>query len=163
MTKEGEVRWNSVSVFNGEERWASEGIQVGGIKSARGVVGTWFDRCVNPSTCLHSQGLQYLSDHDIHGPCGPTAFWKAADNEDPRRALLDGMSSIFTPGPGGLTLPGGSPHSSIDALDYFADEDEEDDDWDADLEPIQNELPGLLEDAEMDLDTITHHGQMTGP
>jgi hypothetical protein len=44
LTKEGEVRWSSVSVFNGEERWASEGVQVGGVKSAKGVVGTWFDR-----------------------------------------------------------------------------------------------------------------------
>ena len=64
MTSEGEVRWTSISVFHGyavsqwqgrnqmlwltspnrEERWASEGIQVGGIKSARGVLGTWFDK-----------------------------------------------------------------------------------------------------------------------
>jgi hypothetical protein len=34
-------------VFHGEERWASEGIQVGGVGSARGVVGTWFDRYVH--------------------------------------------------------------------------------------------------------------------
>jgi hypothetical protein len=27
-----------------EERWASEGIQVGGIRSARGVLGHWFDK-----------------------------------------------------------------------------------------------------------------------
>lgn len=44
MTKEGEVRWSSVSVFDGHERWRSEGVQVGGVKSARGVWGNWFDK-----------------------------------------------------------------------------------------------------------------------
>ena len=27
-----------------EERWKSEGIQIGGPRSARGVLGTWFDK-----------------------------------------------------------------------------------------------------------------------
>jgi hypothetical protein len=50
-------------VFAGsEERWRSEGIQPGGPRSPRGVVGTWFD-----------------TDHDPHGPVGPTAFWKVAE------------------------------------------------------------------------------------
>ncbi|KAH8779526.1 hypothetical protein BGZ57DRAFT_311187 [Hyaloscypha finlandica] len=65
LTKEGEVRWQSVSVYGGEERWASEGIQIGGLRSARGVLGHWFDK-----------------DHDIHGPAGPTAFWKVNDHLD---------------------------------------------------------------------------------
>lgn len=47
---------------SGEERWRSEGIQVGGINSKRGVAGTWFDK-----------------NYDPHGPAGPTAFWKMAD------------------------------------------------------------------------------------
>ncbi|KAH8735958.1 hypothetical protein BGZ61DRAFT_489774 [Ilyonectria robusta] len=59
LTREGEVRWTTFSIFNGQERWRSEGIQVGGVRSARGVVGNWFDR-----------------DYDAHGPAGPTAFWK---------------------------------------------------------------------------------------
>ena len=46
MTKEGEVRWTTFSVYHGEERWRSEGIQLGGVKSARGVVGCWFDKYV---------------------------------------------------------------------------------------------------------------------
>jgi hypothetical protein len=46
VTPEGEVRWTSYSVFQGEERWKSEGVQIGGVRSARGVVGTWFDKCV---------------------------------------------------------------------------------------------------------------------
>ncbi|KAH6856798.1 hypothetical protein B0I37DRAFT_403282 [Chaetomium sp. MPI-CAGE-AT-0009] len=65
VTPEGEVRWTSYSVFQGEERWKSEGVQIGGIKSARGVVGTWFDK-----------------DFNAQGPCGPTAFWKISDRED---------------------------------------------------------------------------------
>ena len=46
LTPEGEVRWTSVSIFHGQERWRSEGIQVSNqdVRSARGVVGTWFDR-----------------------------------------------------------------------------------------------------------------------
>ncbi|KAM7222780.1 hypothetical protein V8F06_001967 [Rhypophila decipiens] len=64
MTPEGEVRWTSYSIFEGEERWKSEGIQIGGLKSGRGVVGNWFDK-----------------DHDPHGPCGPTAFWKISNKK----------------------------------------------------------------------------------
>ena len=50
------------SAYSGEERWRSEGVQVGGIRSKRGVVGMWFDK-----------------DYDVQGPVGPTAFWKLSD------------------------------------------------------------------------------------
>jgi len=46
MTAEGELRWTTYSIFSGEERWKSEGIQLGGPRSARGVVGNWFDKYV---------------------------------------------------------------------------------------------------------------------
>jgi hypothetical protein len=49
-------------LHSGEERWRSDGIQVGGLRSQRGVIGTWFDK-----------------DFDSHGPAGPTAFWKICD------------------------------------------------------------------------------------
>ncbi|KAK1466040.1 F-box domain-containing protein [Colletotrichum melonis] len=62
MTKEGEVRWTTFSVFNGHARWRSEGIQIGGVGSARGVMGQWFD-----------------TDYDPHGPCGPSAYFKVSD------------------------------------------------------------------------------------
>lgn len=55
MTPHGEVRWTTYSVFQGEERWKSEGVQVGGPGSARGVIGNWFEK-----------------DYDTHGPAGPT-------------------------------------------------------------------------------------------
>ncbi|KAK3944895.1 hypothetical protein QBC46DRAFT_350253 [Diplogelasinospora grovesii] len=74
MTPEGEVRWTTWSIFSGEERWRSEGIQLGGVRSSRGVVGNWFDK-----------------DYDPQGPVGPTAFWKVSDrepNSDDQQVLL---------------------------------------------------------------------------
>lgn len=68
MTPDGEVRWTSMSVFHGEERWKSEGIQVGGPGAARGVIGNWGDK-----------------DHAQLGPAGPTAYWKWSDSIDERR------------------------------------------------------------------------------
>ncbi|KAF2438042.1 hypothetical protein P171DRAFT_166485 [Karstenula rhodostoma CBS 690.94] len=66
MTSEGEVRWSTVWIFNGhEERWRSEAIQVGGLRSKRGVVGVWYDKSFDP-----------------HGPAGPTAFWKVKELPD---------------------------------------------------------------------------------
>ncbi|KAI9727464.1 MAG: hypothetical protein M1828_006406 [Chrysothrix sp. TS-e1954] len=65
LTPEGEVRWTTFSVFHGIERWRSEGIQLGGPQSDRGVVGSWFDK-----------------DFDPEGPAGPTSFWKTG-NEVP--------------------------------------------------------------------------------
>ena len=71
MTDEGEVRWTTYSIYNGsvlylctcdyplgkcadagyrEERWKSEGIQVGGVRSARGILGNWFDKYVSSNT-----------------------------------------------------------------------------------------------------------------
>ncbi|KAF2861761.1 hypothetical protein K470DRAFT_214245 [Piedraia hortae CBS 480.64] len=61
-TPEGEIRWTTLSIFNGEERWKSEGIQIGGLRAARGVVGSWFHK-----------------DYDPFGPVGPSAYWKVSD------------------------------------------------------------------------------------
>lgn len=68
LTPQGEVRWTTFSVFRGEERWKSEGIQIGGVRSARGVLGFWFDK-----------------DLDEHGPAGPTAFWKSHDGVEAQK------------------------------------------------------------------------------
>ncbi|KAJ0115298.1 f-box domain-containing protein [Diaporthe amygdali] len=83
LTREGEVRWTSHSIFNGQERWRSESIQVGGLRSSK-VVGNWFDK-----------------DYDPSGPVGPTAFWKISDRqpgsrddhitEHDYRAIIDGL------------------------------------------------------------------------
>ncbi|KAL8693928.1 MAG: hypothetical protein Q9218_001342 [Villophora microphyllina] len=63
LTPEDEVRWTTFSVFHGEERWRSEGIQLGGVQAARGVIGYWFDK-----------------DFDEYGPAGPTSFWKVSND-----------------------------------------------------------------------------------
>lgn len=63
LTRHGDVRWTTLSVFHGEERWRSEGIQLGGVQSARGIIGFWFDK-----------------DFDPYGPAGPTAFWKISND-----------------------------------------------------------------------------------
>ncbi|KAI1426835.1 hypothetical protein F5Y12DRAFT_793566 [Xylaria sp. FL1777] len=62
LTPEGEVCWTTFSIFGGVERWRSESVQVGGVRSSKGVLGHWFDK-----------------DFDPRGPAGPTAFWKISD------------------------------------------------------------------------------------
>ena len=37
----GDIKWRMISSYGGGDRWSSEGIQIGGVGSARGVVGTW--------------------------------------------------------------------------------------------------------------------------
>ncbi|KAG9314698.1 hypothetical protein JVU11DRAFT_5505 [Chiua virens] len=41
MCDDGVVRWRFVSVREGRMQWSSEGVQLGGIASAMGIVGTW--------------------------------------------------------------------------------------------------------------------------
>lgn len=79
MNSQGVVRWTSFSIFHGEERWRSEGVQIGGLKSARGILGNWFDK-----------------DYDAHGPAGPTAFWKVSDDMvEEKRRDGPGIMQIF--------------------------------------------------------------------
>lgn len=61
MTREGEVRWTTYSIFNGEERWKSEGIQLGGVRSARGVVGNWFDKYTHALSALRIRFCSLLT------------------------------------------------------------------------------------------------------
>ncbi|KAL4261698.1 F-box domain-containing protein [Pleurotus pulmonarius] len=56
MTSEANVRWHFVSGEAGNSIWCSEGIQVGGVRSLYGVLGTW-------TTIFH----------DFDDPVGP--FW----------------------------------------------------------------------------------------
>ncbi|KIV98668.1 uncharacterized protein PV09_09549 [Verruconis gallopava] len=76
MTQNGDVRWVTLSIFHGETRWRSECIQLGGIRSARGVIGTWFDK-----------------NYDPNGPAGPTAFWKVCE-EDQGHVWEDEIDSV---------------------------------------------------------------------
>jgi len=69
------IRWTTFSVFHGEPRWKSEGVQIGGLKSARGILGNWFDK-----------------DFDVHGPAGPTGFWKISESCERFPGLRDPFS-----------------------------------------------------------------------
>lgn len=62
MTADGEVRWSMISTLVGADRWSSEGIQVGGVRSRWGVLGAWSDADRN----------------EIEGPVGPFYFFKAS-------------------------------------------------------------------------------------
>ena len=84
LTKEGEIRWTTFSIYGNEERWKSEGIQVGGVKSGRGVLGHWFDKYVQRLVWEIWRMLIVCRDFNIHGPAGPTAFWKVSDEIDER-------------------------------------------------------------------------------
>lgn len=152
MTKEGEVRWSSVSVFDGQERWRSEGVQIGGAKSARGVWGNWFDK-----------------DYDPHGPAGPTAFWKASEVERPRDAMRTGLSAIVVDPFGHGRFPAGlatalqaqdigelAELAELDDVEYvdaeneWEDEEYDEEEWLAGLRPLlAEELPRLLRDQEI--------------
>jgi len=61
MTKDDQVRWHFVSGDQGNAVWSSEGVQVGGIGSTFGVLGSW-------TTIFH----------DSDDPVGP--FWLRRDN-----------------------------------------------------------------------------------
>jgi len=78
QTPSGAIRWTTFSIFHGEERWRSEGVQIGGLKSARGILGNWFDK-----------------DYDVHGPAGPTAFWKISDEVVEEKRTLPQMVQIL--------------------------------------------------------------------
>ncbi|KIV81439.1 hypothetical protein PV11_03628 [Exophiala sideris] len=78
QTPSGAIRWTTFSIFHGEERWRSEGVQIGGLKSARGILGNWFDK-----------------DYDVHGPAGPTAFWKISDEIVEEKRTLPQMVQIL--------------------------------------------------------------------
>ncbi|KAI5123736.1 hypothetical protein M0805_000329 [Coniferiporia weirii] len=41
MTPDGYIRWRFASIYDGHSQWSSEGIQIGNVCSAAGVVGTW--------------------------------------------------------------------------------------------------------------------------
>lgn len=42
MTAGGEVRWSVLCVYKEGSSWRFEAVQIGGVGSARGAIGTWF-------------------------------------------------------------------------------------------------------------------------
>ncbi|KAL5495529.1 hypothetical protein ACEPAI_992 [Sanghuangporus weigelae] len=66
MTPDGHIRWRftpKASIYDGHSQWSSEGIQIGGVCSAAGVVGTW-------TGAHHEEGPFWLwkvgDDHPSH-------------------------------------------------------------------------------------------------
>ncbi|KAL7937961.1 hypothetical protein V8C35DRAFT_290407 [Trichoderma chlorosporum] len=137
LTKEGEVRWTSESIFQGHARWRSESVHIGGPRAAGPVIGNWFDR-----------------DYDPHGPCGPSAFWKASDSETAHgtHAVLPRNFLLWS----ALIQMEDSDDPEGD-MEYTAENEDEDEDDDSESEPVANELPELLMDAELEIIEITHH------
>lgn len=137
------MRWTTYSIFAGQARWKSEGIQIGGRRSARGVVGNWFEKYVPQFAPL----VRFFSctdnkrDMDPHGPCGPTAFWKisdrAPDSDDHQVELND-----FLPILDGYEADSGWDH------EHLYDEDEDEDL--ADDEHVHVYLPSDLTFIEID-------------
>jgi len=73
MNVDGNIRWRFVSMHDGHTRWESEGIQVGNVGCAQGVVGTWTG-----------------ADHEHGDPAGPFWFWKVSgDVEEASDVDLD--------------------------------------------------------------------------
>ncbi|EJU03891.1 hypothetical protein DACRYDRAFT_115193 [Dacryopinax primogenitus] len=68
MGEDGTVFWKLTSNYDGQDRWVSEGVQIGGMKSRMGVLGIWSD-----------------AFHEHEGPAGPFWFWKAANSDPPPR------------------------------------------------------------------------------
>ncbi|KAF8973541.1 hypothetical protein BDZ97DRAFT_1751578 [Flammula alnicola] len=63
MGKDGIPRWRMTSIYDNHPQWSSTGVQIGGVKSAMGVIGIW--------TTTH---------HDEDDPVGPFWLWKVEDN-----------------------------------------------------------------------------------
>lgn len=152
MTKEGEVRWTTVSIFAGVERWKSESVQVGGVRSARGVLGNWFDRLVRPVCPLslkkpHCRLSEFVlivlhcdRDYDPRGPVGPTAFWKISDQIATSNAEQRAMLNDFLP----------MAEIEMDA-DYepLSDEEEEEDDEDEEGDEEEHDQHSREDDEAM--------------
>ncbi|KAK8028941.1 hypothetical protein PG991_005997 [Apiospora marii] len=120
LTPEGEVRWTTFSIFNGQERWRSESVQLGGVKSAKGVLGNWFDK-----------------DFDPRGPTGPTAFWKISERssgqtENQRDLLYAG--GVLTDNPNYDPDYDSSDDLDVGSEDGSDGEDEEEEDDELNIE-----------------------------
>ncbi|KAI9512320.1 hypothetical protein F5148DRAFT_16879 [Russula earlei] len=71
VMEDGNIRWSFVSIYNSHDQWSSEGVQIGGVCSAAGVVGAW-------SGARHDQG----------DPSGPFWLFKA---DEAQEAILRGL------------------------------------------------------------------------
>ncbi|KAK8051203.1 hypothetical protein PG993_002588 [Apiospora rasikravindrae] len=125
LTPEGEVRWTTFSIFNGQERWRSESIQLGGAKSAKGVLGNWFDK-----------------DFDPRGPTGPTAFWKISERSS---GHTENQRNLLYPGGVFTDNPNYDPdYESADDLDAGSEDGSDDDDDEEEDDEVNIEIELLV-------------------
>ncbi|QGI77569.1 hypothetical protein CEK25_004298 [Fusarium fujikuroi] len=144
LTKEGEVRWTTFSIFHGVERWRSEGVQIGGVRSARGV----------------QYANAECSDYDVHGPAGPTAFWKGAT-----LAQVANMEDDLLPNdfflPYGTLIDIDSETDPEGEMPYTGEDDEDEDDEDEEMGAAAGEeLTALLHEANLPLEESLTNGHV---
>ena len=107
--------------------------------------------------------MLFNRDYPPHGPAGPTSFWKISDDHLPRKSMRHLMPHHFI-----LTYnhilhtaedsDGDDGQEEMEYVMYDDDDDEDEDDSDTD----QSELPGLLTDAQKDIEDVvpTDHGHV---
>ena len=121
------------------------------MRSARGVVGNWFDRYVLIIHLVLNSYLPQRRDYDDHGPAGPTAFWKVGTADQVANMEDDLL-------PNALFLPYAALIDMDAEIDLEADmsynSDDEDDEDDDDGEMDGEELSELLHDAELPLTDV---------
>jgi hypothetical protein len=69
--KDGNIHWRMISIYAGEARWYSSGVQIGGPQSGSGVYGMW-------------SGV----DHARDDPAGPFVSWKPVPSSLSDRAQV---------------------------------------------------------------------------
>jgi hypothetical protein len=134
------VRWTTFSVYNGEERWRSESVQVGGVRSTRGVLGNWFD-----------------AEFSEHGPVGPTAFWKLSDPR-PQDAQGGGIAihDFFSIVQGFADLSDEEFDADYVMGEFGEDDEEDDEDVEVDDEEVLEDMDALAQgDGDVEIIDLT--------
>ncbi|GAA6061563.1 hypothetical protein JCM10212_001095 [Sporobolomyces blumeae] len=78
MNDAGEVIWKYIIRYGGADQWALTGVQVGGPRSAHGVVGTW--------SCADREAA------DTDGPHGPFWYWPHLETDEEGRIYTHAAS-----------------------------------------------------------------------
>lgn len=106
--------------------------------------------------CWYNTNNGY-SDYDVHGPAGPTAFWKGATLEQVASMEDDLLPSDFFL-PYGALIDIDSETDPEGDMPYTGEDDEEEDE-DEEMAGVEEELSDLIQDASLPLD----HGLAPDP
>jgi hypothetical protein len=97
-----------------------------------------------------------FSDYDVHGPAGPTAFWKGATPEQVESMEDDLLPNDFFL-PYGTLIDIDSETDPEGDMPYSGeDDDEEDEDDEMVGIAVEEELSGLIQDASLPLENSIH-------